>query len=72
MDTHMDTRPNKRGVIDCGIHNVLPSPAALLPFLPAQWQEYTTQSDLKGPTANLSFALRRAILAENARGFYRF
>ncbi len=48
----MTIQPNTRPVIDCDLHNVLPSPATLLPFLPEHWQEYTTQSDLKGPSAN--------------------
>ena len=36
-------------VIDCDIHNVVPSHSALLPYLPAHWQEYVTQSAFKGP-----------------------
>jgi len=48
----VDTQSNNQRVIDCDIHNVLPSSATLLPFLPTHWQEYTTQSDLKGPSAS--------------------
>ncbi len=30
----------KRAIIDGDIHNDMPSPAALLPFLPAEWRDY--------------------------------
>lgn len=40
-------------IIDCDVHNVVPSVATLLPYLPPHWQEYVSQSDLKGPAPNL-------------------
>lgn len=46
----MEIQPN---VIDCDIHNVVPSIETLLPYLPPHWQEYVSQSDLKGPAASL-------------------
>lgn len=48
----MTTQPNKRPIIDCDLHNVLPSPAVIQPYLPEHWLEYTIQSDLKGPSAS--------------------
>lgn len=48
----MSSLGNEQRIIDCDLHNVLPSPATIQPFLPAHWQEYTTQSDLKGPAAS--------------------
>jgi len=44
---------SKFSVIDCDLHNVVPSVNALIPYLPDHWQEYVTQSDLKGPAASL-------------------
>ena len=35
-------------VIDCDLHNVLPSVEALFPFLSEHWREYITQSAFKG------------------------
>jgi hypothetical protein len=40
-------------VIDCDIHNAPPSHQAILPYMSDYWQEYVTQSDFKGPPANL-------------------
>lgn len=49
----MDTHANNLPIIDCDIHNVVPSINTLIPYLPEHWQEYVTQSDLKGPGPNL-------------------
>ena len=61
----MDAQPHPRRVIDCDLHNVLSSPATLAPFLPKHWQEYTAQSDLKGPSASF-YSSGGPILAEAA------
>lgn len=49
----MDTYANNVPIIDCDIHNVVPSINTLIPYLPEHWQEYVTQSDLKGPGPGL-------------------
>jgi predicted TIM-barrel fold metal-dependent hydrolase len=36
-------------VIDCDIHNVVPSIEALVPFLSDHWREYVRQSAFRGP-----------------------
>ena len=36
-------------VIDCDIHNVVPSVEALVPFLSDHWREYVRQSAFRGP-----------------------
>lgn len=36
-------------IIDCDLHNVVPSYKTLLPYLPTYWREIVEQSDLKGP-----------------------
>jgi uncharacterized protein len=36
-------------MIDCDVHNEVPSIAALIPYLDAHWQEYVTRSAFKGP-----------------------
>jgi predicted TIM-barrel fold metal-dependent hydrolase len=36
-------------VIDCDIHNVVPSVEALVPFLSDHWREYIRQSAFRGP-----------------------
>ena len=41
------TRPS---VIDCDIHNVVPSTQALFPYLPAHWREHITNTKFKAPT----------------------
>ncbi len=41
-----------RALIDCDIHNTVPSVEALFPFLPEFWREYISQSAFKGPTEN--------------------
>ena len=38
-----------RAVIDCDLHNVVPSAQALFPWLSDYWREYITQSGFKGP-----------------------
>ena len=38
-----------RAVIDCDLHNVVPSAQALFPWLSDFWREYITQSGFKGP-----------------------
>lgn len=35
-------------IIDCDLHNVVPSVEALFPYLPQHWREYITQSAFKG------------------------
>jgi len=40
------------GIIDCDIHNVVPSVEALFPYLPDHWREYIARSDFKGPIEN--------------------
>ena len=40
-------------VIDCDIHNAVPSFKDILPYLSDYWQEYAQQSDFKGPPENL-------------------
>src|SRR6476660_3219455 len=42
-------RPTVQGVIDCDIHCVVPSVEALLPYVPAYWQEQIAISGFKGP-----------------------
>jgi predicted TIM-barrel fold metal-dependent hydrolase len=49
----LETQRRQLSVIDCDVHNVVPSVNALLPYLPDYWQEYVTQSDLKGPGPGL-------------------
>lgn len=36
-------------VIDCDIHNTVPSIEALIPYLPDHWREYVRQSAFRGP-----------------------
>ncbi|HEX4518634.1 MAG TPA: amidohydrolase family protein [Gaiellaceae bacterium] len=36
-------------LIDCDVHNEVPSTEALLPYLDAHWQEYVSRSAFKGP-----------------------
>ncbi len=36
-------------VIDCDLHNTVPSVEVLLPYLPRYWREYIAQSAFKGP-----------------------
>jgi len=36
-------------VIDCDIHNVVPSVQALFPYLPAHWREHISNTMFKGP-----------------------
>ena len=36
-------------VIDCDIHNVVPSHHALMPFLSDHWRDYVSQTSFKGP-----------------------
>jgi predicted TIM-barrel fold metal-dependent hydrolase len=49
----LETSPVSPVVIDCDVHNVVPSVNTLIPYLPSHWQEYVNQSDLKGPTPDL-------------------
>jgi len=37
-------------IIDCDLHNEVPTVQALFPYLPMFWQEYISQSGFKGPT----------------------
>ena len=37
-------------VIDCDIHNAVPSEKALLPYLSDHWREYIAESAFRGPT----------------------
>ena len=39
-----------RGVIDCDLHNTVPSIHALVPYLSTHWREYITQSAFRGPS----------------------
>jgi predicted TIM-barrel fold metal-dependent hydrolase len=39
-------------IIDCDIHNEVPSLKTLLPYLPPHWQEYINESAFVGPDAN--------------------
>jgi hypothetical protein len=39
-----------RAIIDCDLHNAVPSVEALFPWLSNHWREYITQSGFKGPT----------------------
>jgi uncharacterized protein len=48
----MDTQPLPQGVIDCDIHNVVPTVEVLFPYLPEHWREYIVHSDFKGPIEN--------------------
>jgi len=43
-----DTGPTRRAVIDCDLHNVVPSTEALFPYLPAHWREHITNTLFKG------------------------
>lgn len=38
-----------QSVIDCDLHNTVPSVEALLPYLSTHWREYISQSAFKGP-----------------------
>lgn len=49
-------------MIDCDIHNALPSVQALLPYLPAWWQDYVTESGFTAPDAR-SYPVGAPILA---------
>ena len=44
--------PTDAPIIDCDIHNVVPSIDALLPFLSEHWREYIRQSAFKGAPDN--------------------
>lgn len=39
------------GLIDCDIHNTIPSLKALFPYLPDYWQDYINESAFVGPDA---------------------
>lgn len=39
-------------VIDCDIHNEIPTLKTLLPYLPVHWQDYINESAFIGPDAN--------------------
>ena len=41
--------PTRPAVIDCDIHNVVPSHHALMPFLSEHWRDYVSQTSFKGP-----------------------
>src|SRR5687768_7929000 len=43
------TRQAQGRAIDCDLHATVPSVDALLPYLPAYWQEQIRQSGFKGP-----------------------
>src|SRR5258708_4690095 len=45
----VSAEPTPPGVIDCDLHNTVPSIEALLPYLPRFWREYIAQSSFKGP-----------------------
>src|SRR5258708_18442654 len=45
----IDPVPAHPAVIDCDLHNMVPSIEALLPYLPRFWCEYIAQSSFKGP-----------------------
>ena len=40
------------GVIDCDLHNELPSLETLYPYLPDHWRAYAEESAFVGPDAN--------------------
>jgi predicted TIM-barrel fold metal-dependent hydrolase len=40
---------NSQPIIDCDLHNTVPSVGVLWPYLSAHWQEYICQSAFKGP-----------------------
>lgn len=48
----VSTQQNAYAVIDCDLHNEVPSVEALFPHLSAHWQEYIRQSTFKGPADN--------------------
>jgi predicted TIM-barrel fold metal-dependent hydrolase len=41
-----------RAVIDCDLHNPLPSIQALFPYLSEHWREHCTQTGFRGPSGN--------------------
>ena len=43
------SNPTKRTLIDCDVHNAVPSIQSLLPFLSERWQAYIQQSGFKAP-----------------------
>ena len=51
-----DVKPNfvppGGSLIDCDIHNELPSIETLFPYLPDYWCDYTNQSAFNGVTVN--------------------
>jgi predicted TIM-barrel fold metal-dependent hydrolase len=48
QQTASQTRSTERAVIDCEIHNVVPSTEALFPYLSEHWRESVTQTLFKG------------------------
>lgn len=44
-----ESEATRDGVVDCDIHNVVPSVEALFPYLPAHWREHITNTLFKGP-----------------------
>lgn len=60
----METPVRPNAVIDCDIHNVVPSLDALKPYLTPHWQEFFPQSGFRGPAAASTFTSGGPILAE--------
>jgi hypothetical protein len=46
---HAPATATGRAIIDCDIHNTVPSVEALFPYLSEHWREYCTQSAFRGP-----------------------
>jgi predicted TIM-barrel fold metal-dependent hydrolase len=53
-------RSEERGVIDCDVHNALPSRAALKPYLPSRWHALYDQQQVAGGVTMGVFAPGRA------------
>ncbi|MEM7031539.1 MAG: amidohydrolase family protein [Chloroflexota bacterium] len=51
----MDNQLTNPAIIDCDLHNVVPSFETLRPYLPVHWQELASQSDFKGPPLGNQF-----------------
>lgn len=46
------TEAVQTGIIDCDVHNTVPSIKALYPYLPVRWQDYLSEHDIKSLEPN--------------------
>lgn len=52
MTTTPKNNPFHDRIIDCDIHNTLPSLKTLIPYLDGHWEAYVNESAFEGPNAN--------------------